>query len=189
MTTTTALIIAAVVIAVALVAWLIFRKERSKKLRNQFGPEYSNAIQKYGNPTKAEDALLDRQKRIEKLHIHSLQPEERDRFAEQWHQLQSQFVDDPSGSIEKADQLVCDVMSARGYPMSEFERRADDLSVDHPHVVANYRAAHDIALRRDRGQASTEDSRQAFVHYRDLFDELLEAQLTENRINEKRNLR
>jgi len=132
-------------------------------------------VRELGSSTKAEDALAARQKRMEKLHIHSLQPDEQVRFADRWQQVQSRFVDDPSGSIQNADALVCDVMSARGYPMTEFDRRAEDLSVEHPVVVRNYRAAHAIAVRRDRGEASTEDLRQALVHYRDLFDELLEA--------------
>jgi len=178
---TTALIIIAAVIVVAIAGWFYLRQERSRKLRSRFGPEYDHAVREYGSSPKAEDALLARQRRLEKLEIHSLPPEERRRFADQWHQLQSRFVDDPSGCIEDADQLVCDVMRARGYPMSEFEGRAEDLSVDHAQVVRNYRAAHTIALRRDRGEATTEDLRQALVYYRDLFDELLEAQVAERR--------
>lgn len=181
MTTTALILIIAAVIVVAIGAFFIFRQERSKKLRQHFGPEYDHAIHKYGSSPKAEDALLQRQKRLEKLHIRSLPPEERESYANQWHDLQSQFVDNPSGSIEKADTLVCDVMRARGYPMSDFEHRAEDLSVDHPHVVRNYRAAHEIAARRDRGEASTEDLRQALVYYRDLFDELLEAHVAGGR--------
>jgi len=170
---TTAVILIAVVAVVAIAAWFLYRQQRSKQLKAQFGPEYESAVHKYGS--KAEDALVARQRRLEKLPIHSLPPDERDRFANQWHDVQSRFVDDPAGSIEAADQLVCDAMTARGYPMSEFEVRAEDLSVDHPQVVRNYRAAHAIRLRRDGGEASTEDLRQALVYYRDLFDELLEA--------------
>jgi hypothetical protein len=88
------------------------------------------------------------------------------------------FVDDPSGSIREADRLVCDAMRVRGYPMSDFDRRAEDLSVDHPQVVKNYRAAHDIALRSERNEASTEDLRRGLVYYRDLFDELLETHVS-----------
>jgi hypothetical protein len=110
---------------------------------------------------------------MDKIRIHQLAPEERDRFAAEWHNVQGRFVDDPPESIEEADRLVCDLMRARGYPMSDFDRRAADLSVDHPHVVRNYRAAHDIAMRREKGEASTEDLRKALVYYRDLFDELL----------------
>lgn len=180
MTTTAVIIIAVVIVAaVAVAAWLLFRQQRSKRLRSKFGPEYESAVRQYGSAPRAEDALLARQKRIEKLHIRPLPPDERDRFASQWHDVQSRFVDDPAESIESADQLVCDLMSARGYPMSEFEIRAEDLSVDHPQVVRNYRAAHAIRLQRDSGQASTEDLRQALVYYRDLFDELLEAHMAQ----------
>jgi hypothetical protein len=177
------------VIIVAIVAWAILRQQRSKKLRYRFGPEYEDAVSKYGSSPKAEDALLARRKRVEKLPIKSLSPEERDRFAEQWHTVQSQFVDDPAGSIEQADRLVCDVMKARSYPMSDFDSRAEDLSVDHPQVVRNYRAAHAIALRRDRGEAGTEDLRQALVYYRDLFDELLEAHMAGPHVVERKNSR
>jgi len=179
MTTTGLVIIIAVVVMIAIAALVFYRKERSKKLRSKFGPEYEHAVETYGSSPKAEDALLARQKRIEKMHIHSLPPAERDRFAKDWHEVQAKFVDDPSGSIESADKLVCAVMQARGYMMSDFEGRAEDLSVDHGAVVRNYRAAHAIALRRDRGEASTEDLRKAMVYYRDLFDELLEAQVPE----------
>jgi FtsZ-interacting cell division protein ZipA len=181
MTTTTVLIIIAAIIVVAIVAWALLRQQRSKKLRSHFGPEYEQAVRKYGSSPKAEEALEARQKRVEKLPIQSLSPEQRNRFADQWHAVQSRFVDDPSGSIGEADQLVCEVMEARAYPMADFERRADDLSVDYPHVVKNYRAAHDIALQRKSGKASTEDLRQAMVYYRDLFDELLEAHVAVRR--------
>ncbi len=173
MDTTTAVIIIVAVIVVALVAWFLFRQRRSQELRRKFGPEYDHAVREFGARSKAEGALAARQKRMERIHIHSLSPEERDRFADEWHSVQSRFVDDPPGSIQEADRLVNQVMQARGYPMAEFERRAEDLSVEHPHVVRNYRAAHAIALRRDKGEASTEDLRKALVYYRDLFDELL----------------
>jgi len=175
MTTTGIVLIVIAVIAVAVLAWYLMRERRTKELRSHFGPEYEYATREFGDRAKAEDALAARQKRMEKLNVHPLSNEERDRFSDQWHQLQARFVDDPSGSTEQADRLVCDVMKARGYPMSEFEHRAEDLSVDHPHVVRNYRAAHQIAMRREQGQASTEDLRQGLVYYRDLFDELLDA--------------
>jgi hypothetical protein len=175
MTTATLLIIIGVVIVAAMVAWYFLRQERSKKLRSHFGPEYEHAVEQYGGQGKAEDALVARQKRREKANIQSLSHPERERFAVQWHNVQSEFVDDPARSIQDADRLVCEVMTARGYPMLEFENRAEDLSVDYPHVVRNYRAAHAIASRHENGQASTEELRQALVYYRDLFDELLEA--------------
>jgi len=176
MTTTTLIIVVIIaIVVVAAVAWFVLRQQRSKRLRSHFGPEYERAVHEFGDRPKAEEALRARQKRMEKFHIHSLSGQERDRFAGQWHDVQARFVDDPAGSIREADRLVCDVMTARGYPMSDFERRAEDLSVDHPDVVRNFRAAHNIALKHEGGQASTEDLRRALVYYRDLFDELLEA--------------
>lgn len=175
MTTTTLVFIIFAIVVVAILAWYLLRQERSKKLRARFGPEYDHAVHEFGNQAKAEDALAARQRRIAKVQIRSLSTEERNRFAAQWHEAQARFVDDPPASIQDADRLVNEVMNARGYPMAEFESRAEDISVDHPHVVRNYRAAHEIAVLRDQGQASTEDLRKALVYYRDLFDELLEA--------------
>jgi hypothetical protein len=172
----TLLILAIIVVAVASVlAWYLLREQRSKRLRSRFGPEYDDTLREIGSRPKTEDALARREKRVERIHVHSLSRAEHDSFAQEWHDVQARFVDDPPGSIDEADRLVCDVMRARGYPMSDFDRRAEDLSVDHPYVVRNYRSAHDIAMRHDKGQASTEDLRQALVYYRDLFDDLLEA--------------
>ena len=181
MTATGIALIIIAVIVVAILAWYLMRERRTSRLRSRFGPEYEYAMREFGNRPKAEDALAAREKRMEKIHVHPLSNEDRDRFSDQWHDVQARFVDDPAASITEADRLVCDVMKARGYPMSEFEHRAEDLSVDHPHVVRNYRAAHDIAMRREQGQASTEDLRQGLVYYRDLFDELLEAQVAGHR--------
>jgi hypothetical protein len=122
-----------------------------------------------------------RAKRRDNLEIRPLSSSTRSDFSERWQTVQSQFVDDPKGSVSRADQLVNELMQARGYPMSDFEQRSADLSVDYPLVVENYRVAHDIALRHNRGQASTEDLRKAMVHYRSLFDELLEVALPERK--------
>jgi hypothetical protein len=167
-----------IIIAVAIIAvlgWYLMREQRSKRLRSRFGPEYDFAMHEFGTRPKAEEALEAREKRVESIHIHPLAHEDHVRFADQWHDVQSRFVDDPSGSIEEADRLVSEVMKARGYPMTEFDRRAEDLSVNHPQVVRNYRAAHQIATAREKGEASTEELRRALVYYRDLFDDLLEA--------------
>jgi hypothetical protein len=169
-----------IVVAVAVIAvlgWYLARERRSRRLRSRFGPEYEYAMREFGDRTRAEDALDKRERRMEGIRVKPLSHEDHSRFADQWHSVQAHFVDDPPASIERADRLVCDVMRARGYPMSEFEHRAEDLSVDHPHVVRNYRAAHAIALRHEKGKASTEDLRQALVYYRDLFDDLLEARV------------
>lgn len=175
MTTTAVIVIIAVIIVAAIAAWYFMRQRRSQTLRSRFGPEYEHAVRQYGGQAQAEEALLARQRRRERLHIHSLSRADRDRFEGEWHDVQARFVDDPPGSIRDADRLVNEVMQSRGYPMADFDHRAEDISVDHPKVVRNYRAAHAIALRHGRGEASTEDLRQALVYYRDLFDELLEA--------------
>jgi hypothetical protein len=175
-TVLTVLLIVAIVVIAGL-AWKLFQRQRSKKLRSQFGPEYDRAIAQYGEPTRAERDLEARQKRMQKVHIHSLTPVERERFAERWQVVQSRFVDDPSATISAADDLVTEIMAARGYPMVEFDGRADDLSVDHPLVVNHYRTGHDIALRHEAGMATTEDLRRAVVCYRELFEELLERHL------------
>ena len=167
------IIVVAIVIAAAL-AFYGWRTQRSKQLRTRFGPEYEHAVREYGSREKAEQSLATRQKRMEKIPIQPLSPAERDQFSAKWTRVQANFVDDPAGSIHEADALVCDAMRARGYPMTDFDRRAEDLSVDHPMVVKNYRAAHDIALMSEKKEATTEDLRRGLVYYRDLFDELLE---------------
>ena len=154
--------------------WFYTQKRKSAELRGRFGPEYQEAVHRHGDPKKAESELANRVKRVEKFQIRTLNEGDREHFIELWRRNQAQFVDNPGAAIAEADLLVCDVMKARGYPMGEFESRAADLSVDHPHVVHNYRAAHAIADRHSQGQASTEDLRQAMIHYRDLFAELLE---------------
>jgi len=175
MTATGIVLVVIAVAVIAVLAWYLVRERRSKHLRTRFGPEYEYAMREFGNRPKAEEALASREKRIENIRVRTLSHEDQARFADDWRRVQSHFVDDPPASIDEADRLVCDVMRARGYPMSEFEHRAEDLSVDHPHVVRNYRAAHAIAQRHEKGEAGTEDLRQALVYYRDLFDELLEA--------------
>jgi len=176
MDTTTILIIAlvVVVIVVAIIIWQATQKKRTGQLREQFGPEYDRAVSQYGDQRSAESRLEERQKRVEALNIRPITPEERGRFAETWRSVQARFVDDPTGAVTDADRLVNQVMQARGYPVGDFEQRAADISVDHPTVVTNYRAALAIAQANERGQATTEDLRKAMVHYRALFDDLLE---------------
>jgi len=167
------LVIVAAVIVAALV-YMLARKRRSQNLREQFGPEYDHVVQKEGDVRKGEQLLEFRQKHRKTLNVRPLSQEEQARFAARWREVQSQFVDDPSDAVAVADSLVNEVMQARGYPTNDFTQQAADISVDHPAVVENYRAANEIAERRSRGQASTEDLRQAMVHYRALFSELLE---------------
>jgi hypothetical protein len=165
-------VIAAVVV-VAAISFLLARKRRSQKLRERFGPEYDRVLKKEGGVRSAEGVLQMRAKRREKFSLRPLSESSRLDFAGRWKTVQSQFVDEPKGAVAQADALVNELMAARGYPMADFEQRAADISVDHPLVVENYRAAHAIALRHDSGQASTEDLRKAMVHYRTLFEELL----------------
>ncbi len=173
--------VVAAVVVIAIVGFLLARKRRSQNLRERFGPEYDRVVKKEGEVRKAEGVLEMRARRREKFELQPLTAQTRADFAERWRLVQAQFVDDPKGSVARADELVSALMAARGYPMADFEQRAADISVDHPVVVENYRAAHDIALRHGRGQSSTEDLRKAMVHYRSLFDELLENSLPQKR--------
>jgi hypothetical protein len=163
-----------VIVVAGVVIWALLQRRRSTALRVRFGPEYERAVHEYGGRSRAEKALEDRTRRIEKYHVRSLNPQEQQHFGAEWRRTQARFVDDPALAIRDADLLVNQVMRLRGYPMTDFEHRAEDLSVDHPHVVRNYRKAHAIAVAEREGQASTEDLRQGMVFYRDLFDELLE---------------
>jgi len=161
-------------IVVGVIAWLAFQRMRSQQLRQRFGPEYERTVHEHGNTAKAEAELADRSRRVQRLSIQPLPPASRQRYADLWRQEQEKFVDEPKVAVVEADHLVEEVMRERGYPVGEFDQRVADISVDHPRVVEHYRMAHDIALAERRGQASTEDLRQAMVHYRNLFMELLE---------------
>ena len=176
MNSQTLIIVAAILVAIviAAVAWTYSQRQRRVHLRERFGPEYDRAVHEAGAPAKAEAILEDRARRVERLKIRTLSQEQADSFAREWRQIQAQFVDDPNGAVAAADHLVAQVMAARGYPLDDFETRAADLSVDHPRVVENYRTARAIALRRERGEAETEELRQAVVNYRALFEDLLE---------------
>ena len=169
-------LIAVAILIVAVLAWLYVRKRRNTTadLRKKFGPEYDRAVLVHGAGRKAESKLEDREKRMEKLNIRDLDPMEHDRFLKRWESVQSRFVDSPKGAVTEADDLVSSVMKARGYPVSDFDQRAADISVDHPRVVENYRSAHEIALRVGKDQASTEELRTAMIHYRSLFEELVQ---------------
>jgi hypothetical protein len=174
MTDTTLIIIAVVVVlAVLAVAWVYLSSRRRERLRTRFGPEFDRTAHDVGSEKRAEAVLAEREKRVASYHIRELSAEERGRFSESWRRVQDMFVDDPASAVTEADMLVTDLMNTRGYPMSDFERRAEDLTVDHAGVVHHYRAAREIAVRHSRKSASTEDLRQALVHYRELFGELL----------------
>jgi len=168
--------VVAVLGLLALAAWFFYRRRQSGQLQQRFGPEYGRTVGDLGSRAKAESELKARESRVERLNIIALAPAEATRFSQAWSALQGRFVDNPKGVVAQADQLVRDLMLARGYPVGDFERRAADISVDHPAVVEHYRAAQAIAVRDQRGAADTEEQRQAVVHYRALFDELLEVQ-------------
>jgi len=164
-------ILAVVLLAVA-IGYISQRQRQSKRLRQRFGAEYDRAVTEFGR-NKAEAELKAREKRVEKLTIIPLAPADAARFTQAWTALQGRFIDNPKGVVVEADHLVRELMLKRGYPMGDFEMRAADISVDHPAVVENYRAAQAIAVRDERGEADTEELRKAVVHYRTLFDELL----------------
>ncbi len=170
-----------VVAVVAVIAWSQAQRKhkQSEALRQRFGPEYDRTVNALGNRSKAEAELEARQKRVSRLDIVPLTVAEASRFQQAWVSAQARFVDDPKAAVIQADHLVYEVMAKRGYPMGDFEARAADISVDHPGVVSNYRAARAIALADERGQADTELLRRAVVHYRALFEELLEVREAE----------
>jgi hypothetical protein len=175
--TNTILIVVSLLVVAALiaVAYAVVSKKKTRHLKERFGPEYERLAEAEGN-RKAEADLAAREKRVEKLQIKPVPPELRERFARSWQNVQARFVDEPGAAVSEADALVRKVMESRGYPMSTFDQAAADISVHHPVVVENYRLAHDLALKREQGKATTEDLRQAFIHYRSLFEELLEAE-------------
>ena len=169
-------LVAVVIVIIAVAAWLYVRKRSgtTADLKQKYGSEYERAVLTHGSERKAEAKLADREKRVEKLNIRDLDAMEHERFSKQWKSVQSRFVDSPKGAVAEADDLVSSVMKARGYPVSDFDQRAADISVDHPRVVENYRSAHELALRVGKDQASTEELRTAMIHYRSLFEELVQ---------------
>ena len=168
------IVIAAVVVLVALALWWAMRESRSRRLQQRFGPEYDRTVAG-SNRSQAEADLRARQERVEELDLRPLSRPDHDRFAAEWTKVQAEFVDHPVEAVAGADRLIQDVMERRGYPVADFDRRAADLSVEHPNVVENYRSAHSIAVKETRsdGDADTDALRKAMIRYRSLFDELL----------------
>jgi hypothetical protein len=167
---------AVMILIVAVLVWLYVEKRRSTTadLRERFGPEYDRAVEGHGSERKAEAQLADRERRVEKLKLRDLDPTEREDFSKRWEAVQSRFVDSPKGAVAEADDLVSSLMRARGYPVSNFDQRAADISVGHPRAVENYRAAHEIALRVGKDEPRTEDLRTAMIYYRSLFEEMVQ---------------
>lgn len=169
--TVVAIVIA--ILAIAVAAWAVLERQKTLRLRKRFGPEYDRLSQAEGSSRQAETILENREKRVAKYHIRSLNSSQAERFAREWRTVQEHFVDDPSKAVAEADQLIDQAMQARGYPVDDFERQAADLSVDYPEVVEHYRAAHAIDIRDDHGLANTEDLRSAMRHYHALFEQVI----------------
>jgi len=168
-----AIILAAVVVAIVLAIVLVAQRRRSQGMRQRYGAEYIAAVDETGDRRKAEAELRAREKRVKKFDIRPLARADVVRFSDRWRDAQARFVDDPGAAIAQANELLKEGMSARGYPVGDFEQRAADLSVEHPRFVSNYRVAHEVAVLHERGDAGTEDMRRAMIHYRELFEDLL----------------
>ena len=169
-------IVIAVLAAIVVVGvlWSAMRTSRTRSLQDRFGPEYDRELEKAGGRREAERELAEREKRHDELELRPLSEDARQRYVDEWQETQARFVDDPTGAVSEADDLVQRVMRDRGYPVDDFEQRAADISVEHPELVERYRTANGIARASERGEASTEDLRHSVRHYRALFVELLE---------------
>lgn len=166
--------ILALLLVAAFVLWWLYRSRRTSALRDRFGKdEYDRTLHQHGARGKAEAALLEREERVHQLDLHPLDEAARTRFSGEWHAAKSRFVDDPAAAVGDADRVIGQVMGARGYPVDDFDARYESLTVDHGAVARHYRAGHDIAGRAATGQATTEDLRQAMIHYEALFGELV----------------
>ena len=181
--TTTPLIIAAAVLVIILVAYLTYRRTRTRALRTRFGPEYDRAVLRHGSRRKAETNLADREIRVKTLELRDLGATERERFIADWQRVQARFVDHPKSAVNEADELISSLITARGYPKGSFEQRAADISVRYPRLMESFRQANDIAVRPRRIDASTEELGKAMIQYRTIFDELVQAQKPEERIS------
>ena len=184
--TTTIIIVAVLFLVIGVVLTMAMtRFQRTRRLRDRFGPEYDRTLERVGNKRSVEDELEARLAHVQELNIRALTAEEINRFTLAWQATQTEFVDQPLASVKKADQLIQDVMRTRGYPVEDFEQRAADISVDYPDVVINYRELHEIATRGDREKISTEEMRQAMVHGRELFERLVQSQTKTEDVHQK----
>jgi len=186
-TNTTTIIIAAIIFLVVggLLGMALVRFQRTKRLKDRFGPEYHRTLDRIGDTRQAEDELEGRLAHVQNLNIRSLTAEEVNRFVLEWQATQAEFVDQPLAAVQKADRLIREVMSTRGYPVDDFEQRAADISVDYPDLVTNYRELHAITTKGEREKISTEEMRQAMVHGRDLFENLVQPETKVNDTNQK----
>lgn len=166
-------VVVVLVIALGVAGVLLSRRRRSERLQERYGPEYDRALAETGDPREAESRLVEREKRHRSLDVRDLRPEERDRFGASWVDIQRGFVDDPVQSLRRADGLVVEIMRTRGYPVDDFERRAEDISVEHPEVVAHYREARAVRDATEHRAVDTEQQRHAVTSYRSLVEALL----------------
>jgi len=177
------IIVVLVLVVLGLILGSIFsRRQRSKRYQNKFGPDYAATVKTMGSQTKAQTEMDKRQKRVDSLDIRSLTLVEREKYLSEWKAVQAKFIDQPGPATVEADHLIMEVMQLRNYPVSEFEQRAADISINYPELVSNYRLARAIAIKNEQHDADTEELRQALVHYRALFNELL---ITEEVVPEK----
>jgi hypothetical protein len=167
-------VIALILIVVAIVIAVHQRKKETERLRSRFGPEYDVVLRNKGDLREAEETLLARIQHLHHLKIRELTAPERARYISEWEVVQSRFLDQPRGAVVEADELVNSLLQTRGYPVAQFEQRAADISVDHSHLIGPYRSAHEVTLRAAKNEATTEELRTAVIHYRALFDELLQ---------------
>lgn len=172
-----AVVAVAIIVVIAVIGWLVARRKRTRRLRETFGAEYDRTLNEEGDRAQAESRLQEREKRVQKLELRPLSAADREYYVQSWTALQTSFVDDPRGSVARAGELIDEIMLKRGYPVADFDQQADDLSVDHPNVVLNYRRAHAVTVQRDT--ASTEELRDAVVRYRSLFTDLMETRVEE----------
>ena len=168
--------VAVVVLVVLAAFWFVMQQRRRRELQDRFGPEYERVVREEGDERRAERVLSDREQRVKKLDIRPLPASTREDLLRRWRKVQERFVDDPRGAVVDADKLIGEAMVARGYPVADFEQRAADISVEHPRLVNDYRAAHDIAMSDRRERVTTEQLRRAMVHYRSLFEDVVAAE-------------
>ena len=173
MSTATLIVLILAIAAIVLAAIVIYQREKTRKLKVKFGPEYDRLVQQEGSARRGEAILESRQKRVEKFNIQPLTREDSDRFAAEWRAAQERFVDDPRRAVADADRLINEALRLRGYPVGDFDQQVADLSVEHARVVEDYRSAHKVAMEDAQGQATTEDLRLAMQHYRNLFEHVL----------------
>ncbi len=167
-------VIVLLVLGLAAVGMMLLQRRRSERLQEHFGPEYERSLSRAGNRREAESELTEREKRHRELDVRDLRPEEREQFAGSWAQIQREFVDDPKRAVRDADVLVVDIMRTRGYPVEDFDRRADEVSVEYPDVVQHYREASAVRDATEGGPVDTEQQRSAVTSYRSLIEALLE---------------